>query len=255
MEPSASDRPSVRANPWGRRVIWPLAAILVLVIALEALPRLLYPHAPRAHMPFAEALPHAVSGWQVRRLAIADTPEMRQTVSGILQFDDAIVLEFSKPGGPRIEVYAAYWKAGKAPYSLVGVHTPDTCWVNNGWTCQSRGHARRMTLAGRALKPAEEGVYALRGSATEVLFWHLVGGRPNSDYGFAGWTGGLRGYIERFPLFFTNLRRYSMNLAQPQLFVRISSMTPFEELSGRPDFEQVMLALAPLDIFEPAPSE
>ena len=55
----------------------------------------------------------------------------------ILQFDEMVYRSY-RQGGVEVQIYAAYWKPGSAPYGQAGVHTPDTCWVNAGWKMGKR---------------------------------------------------------------------------------------------------------------------
>ncbi|MBS0633009.1 MAG: exosortase-associated EpsI family protein [Verrucomicrobia bacterium] len=240
--------------PRGRRWVFAiLGVVLAAVLLVEILPALVSKPPAVQHVPLAEALPQAVPGWTAKVVPVANTPEMRQAVSGILQFDEAEVVQYTSADGIVVEVYAAYWKAGKAPYSLVGAHNPDTCWINNGWDCVSRTHAFVREVDGRTLKPGEEGGYTPRqgGGQTDVLFWHLVGGRPHDGYGLEGWADGFKGHLQRLPLVFRDLKRYSFNLAQEQMFVRISTQARFADLFGREDFRRLMLALEPVGLLEP----
>ena len=189
-----------------------------------------------------------VEGWQVRKLEIADSAEMRSRVMNILQYDDVIFRDYRR-GDTNVQIYVAYWKPGSVPYGQAGVHTPDTCWVTNGWTEEQRRHAQTLSVAECETKPAETGRFALRGQKLDVAFWHLVGGRVNS-YEQYNWRDGVAGIRERLPHLFQDLRRYGRNLAQEQLFVRISSNVPLETLLKEPAFARLLETLRPLGIFE-----
>lgn len=247
---------SVPAMPLSRRrrvVFALLGLVLVAVLLMETLPALLSKPPQVHHVVLADAIPQEVPGWTAKVVPLANTPEMRQAVSSILQYDEAQVVQYTSADGVVVEVYAAYWKAGKAPYSLVGAHNPDTCWLNNGWDCVSRTHSLVHEVDGRRMKPGEEGGYTPRqgGGQTDVLFWHLVGGRPHEGYGLEGWGDGIKGHLERLPLVFRDMKRYSFNLAQEQMFVRISTQARFDDLFKREDFRRLMLALEPIGLLEP----
>lgn len=251
--PVSMSVPATPAPRWRRGVFVLLGAVLAIVLLMEILPALVSKPPQAQHVALADAIPREVPGWTAKVVPLANTPEMRQAVSGILQYDEAEVVQFTSADGLVVELYAAYWKAGKAPYSLVGAHTPDTCWINNGWNCVTRTHARVLDVGGRHMKPGEEGRYAPQqsGATMDVLFWHLVGGRPHSGYGLSGWSDGVVGHLQRLPLLFRDMKRYSFNLAQEQLFVRISSQAQFDDLFEREDFRRLMRALEPLGLLEP----
>lgn len=252
---SLSQAPSVfvtrLVQRWRLGIFSIVAAVLALAVLVAIVPGAFLAPRGSPQKPLAKVLERSVSAWDIRSLPLANSPEMRQAVEGILQFDDAIFLHCSQPDGTAVEIYAAYWRPGKVPYGLVGLHSPDTCWINNGWTCSSRRHAQRLEIRGRLLKPIEMGVYSLLGVSTHVMYWHLVGGRPHEDYQLSGWVEGVRGYWQRLPLLFRDLKSYSLNLAQQQLVVRISSTTPFVDLAKQPSFQDLMMSLEPLGLFEP----
>lgn len=76
--------------------------------------------------------PEEVPGWTVQYLPIADTPEMQAKVNELLNYDDAVYAVYTK-GTERISIYIAYWMPGKMSERLIAAHTPDVCWVGQGW--------------------------------------------------------------------------------------------------------------------------
>ena len=247
-----SPTPDAQPVPGARRsyvVCWLLGGVLLAVVALTFLPTLLR-RSPRVRgETLAVAVPPAVAGWNVQVTPIANTPGMVERVEYILQYDDAICRTYTK-NGVEIEVYAAYWSPGKVPDGVVGVHTPDTCWVKGGWTCVSRASAQRREIGGRRMKPFEHGSYKLQGVARDVMFWHLVGGQPHKDYGWHGWVAGAKGWFKRMPLVFVDLKNHGLNLGESQMFIRISSSVPFEQIYSDPDVQTLLGSLSKLDVFE-----
>ena len=63
---------------------------------------------------------------------------IKRRISNFLNFDDALFRIFSKG-----DIRSAFiiLDAGKASYRWAGAHTPDTCWVLNGWTRLEREYA------------------------------------------------------------------------------------------------------------------
>lgn len=240
----------VRFGVWA---LWVAGFVLAIAGFFAVLPRLLYERTAATHRPLAEAMLNPGGGWRANVEPLANTPEERQRVANILQYDDAIFVHYTRPSGESVDIYAAYWGPGREAYGLVGVHTPDTCWVSNGWRCVARSHRVVRRVEGHVLKPAEEGVYTFNNEPTYVMFWHLVGGQSHQDYGLEGWVGGFKGYLYRLPLLLSDLRHYSLNLAQDQLFVRISSRIPMDELCRQQDFQQLLWSLEPLGLFRPKP--
>lgn len=153
-------------------------------------------------------------GWKVEYLPIADTPEMQAKVSEILNYDDAVYAVYTK-GSERISIYIAYWTPGKMSHRLVAGHTPDVCWVKAGWSVLDRGDSPTVRSAKASqILPGEWRVMALRGSKEEVLFWHIVGGKPKSysTNWRPAWHAALRDVV------FSGFQQ-----REEQFFVRLSS--------------------------------
>lgn len=224
------------------------ATSLLVAVTLACVPSVAFKR-PRVLQGSLDSILTAdLEGWQVRRLEIAESAEMRSRVMRILRFDDVLFRSY-RHGSTEVQIYAAYWKPGTVPYGQAGVHTPDTCWVTNGWTQEERRHAELLTVGPYTTKPAETGRFSLRGEKLEVMFWHLVGGRVHS-YEQYGWFDGIAGVRERLPHLFEDLRRYGLNLAQEQIFIRISSSVPLKTLLEDPGFWPLLETLRPLGIFE-----
>ena len=111
-------------------------------------------------------------------------------------------------------------------------------------------HAQAFSCGAYRAKPAEVGRFSQKGTVLHVMFWHMVGDAAHS-YEQYGWRDGVAGFTERFPNLFRDMKRYGLNLAQEQKFVRISSNVPFDRLRSDPAFENLMDSLATLGIFHP----
>lgn len=233
----------------GRWLLWGAGGLLLMAVALAVLPLLVSDRRPTLAAPLGEVVPAVLPGWEVTELELADSEEMRARVFDILRFDEVVYRSYRR-GGVEVQVYAAYWKPGSVPYGQAGVHTPDTCWVHAGWTMERRERAQAVRAADRALKPAEIGDFSKQGQHLHVMFWHLVGDEVHS-YEQQGWRGGLAGVKDRLPNFFRDLRRYGLNLAQEQKFLRISSNVPVRELLADAGFAALLQRLEPLGIFLP----
>lgn len=224
------------------------AASLAIAVAVALIPFFVSDRSVTITRPLAAIVPAAAVGWDVRNLDIAGSEEMRSRVMNVLRYDDIFYRSYRR-GGVEVQVYAAYWKPGTVPYGQAGVHTPDTCWVTNGWMQEERRHAELLKVGPYTTKPAETGRFSLRGEKLEVMFWHLVGGRVHG-YEQYGWSDGIAGVRERLPHLFEDLRRYGLNLAQEQIFVRISSSVSLKTLLQDPGFWPLLETLRPLGIFE-----
>jgi hypothetical protein len=186
-------------------------------------------------------LPLELAGWTSHDLPLAETEETKNAVANILQFDDYFSRIY-RSESIEVTLYVAYWKPGKIPPRAVGVHTPDTCWVQNGWTRLSRAHAVPMAGVERAFQPAEFGTYSLRGNTLQVYFWHLVGGKTYSyeQEGLHSLTAPLQ-----------DMATFGLNQRRDQLFVRLASNVPFDQVWRDPGFARLLEALSKLGLALP----
>lgn len=197
-----------------------VAAILAVGVGLLIYGSLQQP--PQAfHGTVLELLPppDQIRDWKVSFLHVANTPEMQKAVAEILNYDDAIFVNYSR-GGVRISVYIAYWTPGKMSHRLVAGHTPDVCWTKAGWLCESGRTIDNLESETGRLQPAELRTMVQRGSKEFVVFWHLVGNRSITYK--TNW---------RPPWYamFKDLWEGGMQQRKEQLFVRISSNQPLDE--------------------------
>ncbi len=196
-----------------------LAALFVIVFVLNTRPSV------RADAPVPNLysiLPATVPGWDV------------DTTSDLYQFAEVLQTEYlaqrtyvkrTATGEPlQVTLYAAYWRAGQAPVSLVASHTPDACWPGSGWEAITPAPvAPKPSVAGRALAPPEYRLFKSGDYPQHVWFWHLYDGRPISY---------------RDPYSATELLRiawkYGFRHEGDQLFVRVSSTAPWSVIGNEP---------------------
>lgn len=221
-----------------RIVLIAVAVCLTLVLGLRLYFTFVPPPEPILTEPLADILPEKLTGWQIVDHDMAESPEASTRISEFLNFDDAIFRTYHR-GDTVVGVYIAYWKPGKASYRWAGSHTPDTCWVINGWTRSDRQYSIPFEQLGRKFEPAEFGIYEKNGLAQNVYFWHLIGGKSNSykQKGHGYYFNALR-----------DIQRYGLNQRKEQFFIRLSTNKDLEALEEQPEFEKLMEALLPLAI-------
>lgn len=214
--------------------------VLGLALGLRAYFAFVPPPEPTLEQPLAEIFPDKLAGWRIEDTDMANTEEASTRVSDFLNFDDALVRNYSK-GDTFIRLYIAYWKPGTASYRWAGVHTPDTCWVLNGWTCNAREYSIPFAYNDTAFEPAEYGVYSIQDHSEIVYFWHLVGGRSYSykQHGQHNIWGSL-----------TDIKEHGLNLREEQFFIRFSSNKPLEELNKHPEVHTILDAMHSLGMGE-----
>lgn len=228
-----------------------MAVGLTLVMSTGLVFAFLVPDvAPTVDGSLEELLPSRILGWQSTNVPLSQTPEGEERVLAVLDLDDVFSRQYRKHD-TEIMVYVAYWYPGSEPYSSVAIHNPDSCWVIAGWDVLERESNRSVEMAGYPLKEHEFGIYRKGGDEVEVLFWHLLGGEPNKYIKHMLWTtSGLDSFKRQFYFIF-NMYQMGFDLGQDQLFVRISSNKPFEELEESGELEEVLSALEGLGLSKP----
>lgn len=204
--------------------------LLVSALGLRAYFAFVPPPEPTLHTPLSEVFPAQLDGWKVQDKDMADSPEMSARVTDFLNFDDALFRIYEK-GSTFIGLYVAYWKPGKASYRWAGAHTPDTCWVLNGWTCDERQYSIPFKYKNTEFQPAEYGIYSKDNSAQKVYFWHLVGGEAMA-YKQEGAPNMLGALID--------IKEHGLDLRKEQFFVRLSSNKDLATLKQDPEFAAIL---------------
>ncbi|CAI8295410.1 MAG: Uncharacterised protein [Bacteroidota bacterium] len=219
-------------------VIITVSILLVSVIGLRTYFTLVPPPEPTFQEALSDLMPDDIKGWRIKDHDMADSPEASSRVSDFLKFDDAIFRTYEQYD-TAIGLYIAYWKPGTASYRWAGAHTPDTCWVVNGWTRNERAYSVPFSHAEREFEPAEFGVYEMNSNEQNVYFWHIVGGRAYS-------------YKQtKVPNIFSaliDIKNFGLNLRKEQFFVRISSNKDFETLKSTEAMDQILEALYALNM-------
>lgn len=239
-----------------RKFIFALSALVVVAaIGVIFYVRFFTKAEPQLTVPLEACVPARLEGWNVEELPLAETEGMRDYIGEFLQFDQYVSRVYEK-GALRIVFYVAYWEpGGKTPFDAGG-HNPDSCWVNSGWKRERRDYSvSGKEIGGRELLPFEYGVYTKDGGAQPVIFWHLVNGKPFIyKMQKQGWSEGVRGAIDRAGVRIEDFRRLGLNQRREQMFVRISFPNQdMKKVWENPDFQNFMLAIDRLGIFEDRP--
>ena len=181
----------------------------------------------------SDIVPEELNGWEIIDQDMAESPESSERISDFLNFDDALFRIFKK-GDTFVGLYIAYWLPGKASYRWAGAHTPDTCWVQNGWTRLDRKYCIPFQNEETPFQPAEFGIYEKDGSTQNVYFWHLVGGEA---FGYEQ-EGGHNIFAALL-----DIKKHGLNLRDEQFFIRLSSNKKIEELKKIGGFNQILDSL------------
>jgi len=209
------------------------AAALLGGFSLRVYFALVPPPEPTLDDRLSDIVPEELNGWKIIDQDMAESPESSERISDFLNFDDALFRIFKK-GDTFVGLYIAYWLPGKASYRWAGAHTPDTCWVQNGWTRLDRKYCIPFQNEETPFQPAEFGIYEKDGSTQNVYFWHLVGGEA---FGYEQ-EGGHNIFAALL-----DIKKYGLNLRNEQFFIRLSSNKKIEELKKVGGFNQILDSL------------
>jgi len=209
------------------------AAALLGGLSLRVYFALVPPPEPTLDDLLSDIVPDELNGWRIKDQDMAESPESSERISNFLNFDDALFRIFKK-GDTFVGLYIAYWLPGKASYRWAGAHTPDTCWVQNGWTRLDRKYCIPFQNEETPFQPAEFGIYEKDGSTQNVYFWHLVGGEA---FGYEQ-EGGHNIFAALL-----DIKKHGLNLRDEQFFIRLSSNKKIEELKKIGGFNQILDSL------------
>lgn len=185
-----------------------------------------------------DKIPSELPGWEIRDLPLAESEEMQNRVEGILNYTEALFREYRR-GDTEFSVYIGYWEPRRMPIRLVQAHTPDICWVRNGWEVEDMEESVRLTCQGMPLMPTESRVMGRDAFTIYVYYWHVVG----EDI----YVNRIIGTWDRLdPI--KSLFRFGLHQQQEQFFIRISSNRPLSEIWDDPDIQTIVAGLADLAI-------
>jgi hypothetical protein len=176
------------------------------------------------HGKVQEFLPE-VPGWIREERPIAETEEMRKAVGSILNYDQGVLMHYTR-GGTRLMAYVAYWSPGKMNYREVASHTPDVCWIEAGWQRKAMGLTPSLAaIDGRRLPSGEARTFEINGRPEYVWFWHVIGDRTH----FYRTGSKPAWHATLFDSF-----RWGLRQQEEQFFIRISANEPLENLLRDP---------------------
>lgn len=183
-----------------------------------------------------QILPAAADGWNVV------TSEDLYQFRGILQTDHLAQRTYwRRENGQTVQVtvYLAYWPAGQSSVGEVSMHTPDACWPGAGWQVTPIATPReQLSVAGGRTLPVAEARRFRHGELPQfVWFWHLYNGQP------------IAYEDPRSALVLLTLAwQHGFTRNGSQLFVRVSSNQPWDQIRDDPVIATIFRRLEPLGL-------
>jgi len=184
-------------------------------------------------------LPGSGDGWQATDEPLGPTESLRTATAQILNYDDFVNRRY-RSNGREFSVYVAHWARGRMPTRLVALHTPDRCWIENGWKC-TQSAFNITALPGRGLPPAQERWFIPPNGSDRIYvwFWLTTDGIP---YDFGNRTNSVPSPLR----YLWQIARENFEVDGEQVFVRVNSPQPLASFANDPGFERVMLTVKAL---------
>jgi len=194
------------------------------------------------------AIPDKFDGWEVEDRDLAETEAQAEQAAGILDLTQFVNRVYSR-GSTNITVYVAYWLPKTKAVRHVQSHTPDVCWVRNGWELNADESKFSVScqVDGQPLFPAEMRTLTANETITQhTAYWHVVGDEIYINRSEAGqW--------DRWDPIKT-LLKYGLHQQKEQFFVRINSNRPIEEIWDLPLMQEILRDLADITLAPPEQS-
>lgn len=218
-----------------------IVALVLIVLALVFAVGFQFVHQPAAlpagpTVDFSDKLPSMPAGWQSEDLPLGATEAQSDSAEKTLGIDGFIQRKYEHYG-QSVTVYVAYWRPGSTDTRLAASHTPDRCWVENGWTCTGARHSETLDFGGVATLPAEFRSFEMNHMKLNVYYWLMVNGER---YDLGNRLNGIPS-----PWLFVKSFVHEMALGRPEItFVRISSDLSPEALRELPLMHELVKSLS-----------
>lgn len=221
------------------------ALVVFSVIGALTYTTLFYHPVERFQDKLDDVLVSELPGWEVKDLDLAESEEMQELVARILNYTQAIFRSYNR-GDTEVGVYVGYWAPKMMPVRQVQAHTPDICWVHNGWEVADSQFARTFQAQGDPLRPAEVRQMEKQGHTMYVAYWHVIGDRT--------YVNRIVGTWDRFdPI--KSFFRFGLHQQEEQFFIRISSNRPLDQIWNDPGFQAIIEPLKEMALSLPKDDE
>ena len=218
-------------------------AIYFLFFAYSTQPK----SAPKATDHLKKVIPASLDGWTSKDIPLGPNEEAVRAAEKILGSNEYFNKEYTSSDGTKsFVVYIAYWEAGKANGRVVTDHTPDKCWILNGWE-NDKSKARSdvvLKVDDMKLIPAfyRRMIYKNFSTPVErfVCFWHMMDGE-RYDYGDSAT------FFNAFSFeYLKNVLLSTFRGAPEQYFIRVDSSQDILTLKEDKEFQKIIKALGKL---------
>lgn len=136
----------------------------------------------------ASKIPLRIGGMAGVDKPLGNTEEVIRASEKVLNVSDFLNREYTTASGIKFTLYISYWSKNKERITNASSHTPDRCWVKNGWKNRS-GKAKvvdSLAAGGKKLMPAYYREYSIETGFGEerrnVYYWFVADGK-HYDFG------------------------------------------------------------------------
>lgn len=175
-------------------------------------------------------------GWTSEDLPLGNTEALDEATHRMLNLTDFVYRRYTR-GTDSFEVYIGYWAPGTMPARDMNSHTPDTCWVNAGWTTTESKLESLSFTDDRSLLPGRWRWFKKDDASINVIFWHLLDGEP--------YQYGHKSFTERLSKLIIDPFKYHLNMRREQYLIRISSNSPLDHLWDESLSQSILAKIAP----------
>ncbi len=186
---------------------------------------------------------------------LGNTEEVAHAASDILDVSEYLHREYTLPDGRSFVVYISYWNPGKSDIRSASRHTPDRCWVSNGWKIDqsSRNNNDSISAMGGPLMDAYYRFYEYsmdfgRKYRRSVWFWHIVNGE-RYDYRTKD------NYTANPFVYLNNMINQALYGSPEQYFIRVDSAEDLHGFLDNKDFQKFLDILGKLVLYRKEPKQ
>ncbi len=192
-------------------------------------------------------VPAAIGSMTSKDLPLGNTEEVVRASERLLSVTEWLNREYKFADGKTFQLYISYWAPNKLDVRYASLHTPDRCWVENGWKNlhDRKKHDYMLKVGNRELFPAYYREYSFKNEYVSlkrnVWFWFVVDGK-RYEYGNDALISNPVSYLKHA---FTD----ALIGSPEQFFVRIDSEMPLEELPKRKEFTELLDKLGAMVLY------
>ena len=185
---------------------------------------------------------------------LGETEEVVRASESLLSVSDYLNRNYTLSDGRTVSLYISYWKPTKETLERATTHTPDRCWIKNGWQCnpQTRRLSDIVKVGDRELLPARYGEYSIKAPDESVYtryvwYWFVADGKI---YEYSG-----SNYIPSLSQWVRNALKSATADAPEMYFVRVDADFPLDRIRHNADFQKLLDYLGKMILYKPENSE